>query len=127
MNFPIHMDDLGTFVTLLRTEGFDARTDLFNGQVGLIVGPNGLDHKRMPPQIVGLFFPLWELNYKGNRSLVEARKFHYIFYNRPTDWQHNRPYQNQIEHERINLPHWKRSASQLGNQRLQEVIQQGFV
>src|SRR5262245_33435654 len=92
MDFPILMNELGDLVGELRREGFDARTDLFNGQVGLIVGPNGLDRSRLPPDTAGLFFPLWELNYKPNRSLVESRRFHDIFESRPSEWQFNRPY-----------------------------------
>src|ERR1039457_394008 len=114
MTFPLRMDDLGPFVAALRSEGFDARADLFNGQVGLIVGPNGLDPNRMPPDTAGLFFPLWELNYTPNRALVEARRFHDIFENRSPDWQLNRPYQHNAEHERLSLRHWNRSASLLG-------------
>jgi hypothetical protein len=127
MTAPIHMDDLGPFVANLRSEGFDARTDLFNGQVGLIVGPGGLDPKRMPPNTAGLFFPLWELNYAPNRPLVKARKFHDIFESRPTDWQFNHPYQNPTDHERINLRHWNRSASLLGAGKLEETIQQELI
>lgn len=127
MTFPIHMNDLEAFVAQLRREGFDARTDLFNGQVGLIVGPHGLDPKRMPPDTAGLFFPLWELNYTGNRPLVEARKFHEIFENRPSDWRFNRPYQRSAEHERLNLRHWNRSASLLGDRKLEEEIQQELI
>jgi hypothetical protein len=123
MNFPIHMDDLGPFVAVLRSEGFDARNDLFNGQVGLIVGPKGLDSKRMPSDIVAFFFPLWELNYVPNRPLVEGRKFHDIFESRPSDWKFNHPYPNRKEHERINLRHWNRSASLLGDRKLEEAVQ----
>ncbi len=89
---PIHMDDLDTFAQQLQNEGFDARANVFNGQVGLIVGPKGLDPKRMPPDTAGLFFPLWELNYKANMPLVEARNFHDLFANRPPDWKFDRPY-----------------------------------
>jgi hypothetical protein len=127
MNLPIHMDDLGDFVAVLRIDGFDAREDLFNGQVGLIVGPRGLDTKRMPPNTAALFFPLWELNYTGNRMLVETRHFHDIFESRPSDWRVDRPYPNQVEQERINLRHWNRSASLLGDRNLQDTIQQALI
>jgi len=126
MNFPIHMDDLGDFVASLRNEGFDARFDLFNGQVGVIVGPCGLDTKRMPPDTAAFFFPLWELNYLPNRPLVESRRFHDIFEGRPPDWQFTRPYQSGEERERINLRHWNRSASLLG-EKLGEGIQQDLI
>ena len=92
-NFPIHTGSLGRFADQLWREGFDASTDLFNGQVGLIVGPKGLDERRLPPEMAGLFFPLWEVNYQENRPYVEARRFHDIFENRPKDWTFNRPYQ----------------------------------
>lgn len=127
MTFPIHMKDLGTLVARLRGEGFDARTDLFNGQVGLIVGPNGLDPKRMPPDTAGLFFPLWELNYVPNRALVEARKFHEIFEHRPTDWKFNRPYQRNVDQGRLDLHHWNRSAALLGDKLLEDDIQRELV
>jgi hypothetical protein len=127
MDFPIHMDDLGAFVTELRRKGFDARTDLFNGQVGLIVGPNGLDPKRLPPDTAGLFFPLWELNYNPNRALVEARKFHEIFESRPSGWKFNRPYPRNDDSERLNLRHWNRSASLLGDKKVEQAIQQELI
>jgi hypothetical protein len=91
--FPIFMDRLEEFVKQLRSEGFDARTDLFNGQIGVIVGPKGLDPKRMPPDEVGFFLPLWELNYEGIRELVARREFNEIVENRPQGWLFNRPYQ----------------------------------
>jgi hypothetical protein len=90
--FPINIFDVQDFAKRLEGEGFDARTDLLNGQVGLIVGPKGLDPNRMPPDTMGLFFPLWELNHTTNRPLVDARRFHDIFENRPKDWAFNRPY-----------------------------------
>ena len=129
MKFPIHMHDLGAFVAELRSEGFDARTDLFNGQVGLIVGPTGLDRARMPPETAGLFLPLWELNYTPNRPLVQARRFHDIHENRPSDWQFNRPYQRTADHVRLELRHWNRSASLMDGQqeeRLQSDLVQQF-
>jgi hypothetical protein len=127
MTFPIQMNDLGTLVAHLRREGFDARTDLFNGQVGLIVGPNGLDPKRMPPETAGLFFPLRELNSVPNRALVEARKFHEIFENRPPDWKFNRPYQRNVDQIRLDLHHWNRSAALLGDRTLEGDIQRVLV
>jgi hypothetical protein len=127
MNFPIHMNDLGAFVARLRSEGFDARTDLFNGQVGLIVGPNGLDPRRMPPETAGLFFPLWELNYVPNRALVEARDFHGIFENRPPDWMFNRPYRRNADQGRLDLHHWNRSAALLGDKTLEVTVQRELV
>jgi hypothetical protein len=124
MTFPIYMDALEAFVAGLRSEGFDARADFFCGQVGLIVGPNGLDPKRLPPDTAGLFFPLWELNYNPNRALVEARKFHEIFESRHSGWKFDHPYQRNEDHERLNLRHWNRSASLLGNKKIEEAIQQ---
>jgi hypothetical protein len=91
-NFPINIFDVQDFAKRLESEGFDARTDLYNGQVGLIVGPKGLDLNRMPPDTMGLFFPLWELNHTTNRPLVGARRFHDIFEHRPKYWAFNRPY-----------------------------------
>jgi hypothetical protein len=99
--FPIHMDDLGRFAGQLRTEKFDARTDLVNGQVGLIVGPIGLDPKRMPKETAGLFFPLWELNHEANRPIVDARNFHGICEARPSGWKNNRPYRTIQRGEQI--------------------------
>jgi hypothetical protein len=93
-NFPIHMNALGRFVSDLRREGFDARSDLFNGQVGLIVGPKGLDGNRMKPGDAAFFLPLWELNFEANRSLVAERRFHDIVEARPSDWEFNRPYRD---------------------------------
>ena len=101
------MDDLGVFAEQLRRDGFDARGDLFNGQVGLIVGPKGLDRKRLPSDAKGLFFPLWELNHKANRPLVSARKFHEVFEGRPPDWLFNRPYneeQPQLVQDSVEQP-----------------------
>lgn len=126
MNFPIHMNDLGALVARLRRDGFDARTDLFNGQVGLVVGPSGLNPKRMPPDALGLFFPLWELNYVANRELVEACKFHEIFEGRPQGWKFNHPYQRDTDRERLDLRHWNRGASLLGKE-LEEAIEEELV
>src|SRR5580704_8380933 len=120
MNFPIHKNDLGAFVMRLRSEGFDARTDLFDEQVGLIVGPNGLDPRRMPPNTAGLFFPLWELNYTRNRVFVEDRKFHEICESLLPGWN-NRAYQPNVDQVRLDLRHWNRSAALLGD--LDETIQ----
>jgi hypothetical protein len=90
--FPISMNSVAAFVTLLGDEGFDARCDLFNGQVGVIVGPEGLDSSRMPPETQGLLFPLWELNQRANRALVVERRFHDMFERRTPDWQLHRPH-----------------------------------
>lgn len=91
--FPISALAMDGFLKHLRREGFDARGDVYNGQVGIIVGPGGLDPKRMPPDEIGIFFPLWELNHESNRPLIEARRFHEIVESRPENWQYNRPYQ----------------------------------
>lgn len=91
--FPISALAMDGFVKQLRNEGFDVRGDVYNGQVGIIIGPKGLDPKRMPPDEIGIFFPLWELNHESNRPLVEARRFHEIVESRPQDWLYNRPYQ----------------------------------
>jgi hypothetical protein len=76
----------GHFVKQLKAEGFDARGDVFNGQVGVIVGPKGLDPKRLPPNEIGVFFPLWELNDPVNREFVTKRKFHDIVEHRRPGW-----------------------------------------
>lgn len=91
-NFPIYDRQLGRFADQLKSEGFDARTDIFNGQLGLIVGPGGLDARRMLHNEAALFFPLWELNCEANRPLVVERRFHDIVEHRPKDWQYNRPH-----------------------------------
>jgi hypothetical protein len=127
MNFPIHMTDLDAFVADLRKEGFDARSDIFNGQIGLVVGPGGLDPARMPPNISALFLPLWEINSVPNRARIEARQFQEIIEKRPTGWQLNRPQGDQPERTRINLPHWNRSASLLGGKTLEESVQQELI
>jgi hypothetical protein len=90
--FPIHMDDLKDFADRLKREGFDAEVNLFNGQLGLIVGPKGLDERRLPPDTRGLFLPLWEINHPKNRGLVMNRDFHAIVEFRPSDWRFDRPY-----------------------------------
>ncbi len=123
MKFPIDILSVGDFTAELRREGFDARTDVFNGQVGVIVGPLGLDEKRLPEDTLGLFFPLWEINL--NRPLVEQRRFHDIFEGRPDDWQLNKPYANQPD--RTGLAHWNRSASFLGNRTLEEIVQKELI
>jgi hypothetical protein len=74
----------GAFVKQLQAEGFDATGDVFSGQVGVIVGPKGLDSMRLQPNESGIFFPLWELN--DQRELVSKRQFHEIVANRPPDW-----------------------------------------
>jgi hypothetical protein len=61
-----NMDQEKVFAQQLEREGFDARGDLFNGQIGVIVGPKGLDLTRMPPDEIGIFFPLWEINAPEN-------------------------------------------------------------
>jgi hypothetical protein len=111
------------FVNQLRDEGFDAAGDVYNGQAGIIVGPEGLDRKRMPPNEIGIFFPLWELNYGANRPLVEERRFHDIVESRPKDWLFNRPCQQSLL-EPQTLRRWSRSASLLGNRDLERSIQQ---
>jgi hypothetical protein len=58
----------------------------FDGQVGVLVGPKGLDPKRMPPETKSLFFPLWELNDPANQEMVVERKFHDICASRLPDW-----------------------------------------
>lgn len=87
--------DCGDFVRQLQSEGFDARGDLFNGQVGVIVGPIGLDSRRLPPDEIGIFYPLWELNDPANRELVAGRKFHEIAAKRQPGW---RVFQNRSTH-----------------------------
>jgi hypothetical protein len=87
VDLPINMDDLEQLAERLRREDFDARTDVFDGQVGLIVGPAGLELKRLPPGQTGLFLPLWELNHPANRPLVAAKQFHEIRDRRPANWQ----------------------------------------
>jgi len=126
---PILESDLAGLVTELRSEGLDARADLFNGQVGLIIGPKGLDPSRLPPETAGLFFPLWELNFTPNRPFVQARKFHEIFESRPNDWRFNQPYQRSADQVRLGLRHWNRSAALFGRdqqQRLQSDLIRHF-
>lgn len=81
------MDQEKVFAQQLEREGFDARGDLFNGQIGVIVGPKGLDLTRMPPGEIGIFLPLWEINAPENQALIAERKFQDIFENRPPDWK----------------------------------------
>ena len=94
----ITVHNIGEFADVLRNEGFAAKGSMFIGQCGLDVGPKGLDPNRMPKPgsdgktISALFFPLWELNHRPNRRLVNARKFHDIEESRPPDWLFNRPY-----------------------------------
>ena len=95
--FPISALATGVFVNQLKGEGFDAAGDVYNGQVGIIVGPKGLDRNRMPHNETGIFFPLWELNYWTNRPVVEERRFHDIVEVRPKDWLFNRPYTERLE------------------------------
>jgi TIR domain-containing protein len=90
--FPIHMDDLGKFAKTLQAEGFDATVSLVNGQLGLDVGPNGLDPSRLSPDTRAIFLPLWEINHPQNRDLVERRDFHAIGELRPSDWRYDRRY-----------------------------------
>ena len=78
--------NFGDFVKDLNAEGFDARSDIFNGQVGVIVGPKGLDPKRLPPDEIGIFFPLWELNDPTNFGFVTNRQFHDIVDQRKPGW-----------------------------------------
>ena len=122
--FPISAFRVDAFVKQLCAEGFGAQSNLFNGQVGVLVGPQGLDTKRMPPDAAAFFFPLWELNHDSNRALVEDRRFHEIFESRPSDWIYNRPYP---QGERVVAPpvgHWSRSASLLSIKPLEDRIQQ---
>lgn len=76
--FRVNGPSVTVFLELLRTEGFEARDDLFRGQRGVLVGPGGLDSQRMPPHAAALFFPLWELNDPANRAALDARDFHGI-------------------------------------------------
>lgn len=78
--------NFGDFVKQLQAEGFDARGNVFNGQVGVIVGPKGLDMDRMPPNEIGIFHPLWELNDPANHRLVAERRFHDIVDKRRPSW-----------------------------------------
>lgn len=77
------------------------RANQFNGQVGLIVGPRGLDATRMGPEEAGLFLPLWELNHPDNCRLVVARRFQDIRDGRPADWQYDRPYEGPIQRQPV--------------------------
>src|ERR1017187_4595582 len=102
--FPIYGEDVGAFARELRSEGFDARRIvLFDEQIGLMVGPKGLDPQRMPPGEEMLFFPLWELNYEANRPLVAARRFHEIVEHRPPEYRPDQPY-------KINVGQWDRNG-----------------
>ena len=95
--FHVQGQSITAFVQQLRSEGFDARGDIFEGQVGVIVGPKGMDEGRMPIEdmpfplspgpALALFFPLWELNKPANRRFVLERKVHEICEARPADWR----------------------------------------
>lgn len=92
LEFPLNHERLGQLAAQLRSEGFEAQGDLYNGWPGLLIGPKGLDSERVPSGLKALFFPLWELNTPANRSLVAARRFHDLYDNRPADWKYDRPY-----------------------------------
>jgi hypothetical protein len=124
--FPIDMFQVDAFARQLRNEGFDARGNVFNGTVGVIVGPKGLDPKRMPSDLSAFFFPLWELNDGHNRALVSSRRFHEIFEKRPEDWQANGSHQRKAGEPKVTRI-WSRSASPLGSKTLEEEIRQTLV
>jgi TIR domain len=121
--FPISIQTVADFAKQLSAEGFDARSDLFNGQVGLIVGPKGLEMDRVPPDEIGLFLPLWELNHVSNRELVIDRRFHDLVERRPAGWTYNRPYQQGERAVEPSQRHWSRSASLLSSKALEDQIQ----
>jgi hypothetical protein len=73
MEFPLFDHNLYEFAQQLRTEGFDARAEVLNDQVGLAVGPKGLDTNRLRPGEVELFLTLSEINDPANR-VVDRRK-----------------------------------------------------
>ena len=66
----------------LRLEGFDAKKHVINGELGVLIGPKGLNPLRMPPGQRTLFFPHQELTERANRPLLARRDFHRIFENR---------------------------------------------
>jgi hypothetical protein len=86
MRLPIDMDDIGKLANELRNNGFDAREGWLDGQLGLIVGPQGLDPQRLPPDTKRLFLPLWEINDPVNKELVESRDFHKLYDSRSPNW-----------------------------------------
>jgi hypothetical protein len=90
MNFPISMYNLYRFAEELQAEGFDAYENFFNGQVGLVVGPTGLDPERLPSGQIGFFLPLWEINAQTNRLMIARRQFHDLVESRPKGWEFNK-------------------------------------
>jgi len=70
--------NLEELANALRAEGFDARQDVFRGQVGLLLAER---HATIPPAD---FFPPWELN--QNLDAVVHRDFAGIKSQRPPDW-----------------------------------------
>jgi hypothetical protein len=87
MRLPMDMDDIGKLVNELRCNGFDASKGLLNGYLGLLVGPKGLDTKRLPRDTKTIFFPLWEINDPANKQLVQSRDFHTLYESRPPNWR----------------------------------------
>jgi hypothetical protein len=87
------MDQEERFALQLQREGFEAGVQLWNGQIGIAVGPKGLHRRRMPPNVAGIFLPLWEINAPENRALIAGRKFQEIFESRPPDWK---PYRSPL-------------------------------
>jgi len=86
--FHVHGQSLPAFVEQLRSEGFDARATE-SPRVGVLIGPKGMDEKRMPieensfplppKRVEALFFPVSELNRADINMLVAARKFHDMY------------------------------------------------
>lgn len=97
MYFPIKMYNLSRFAEVLKAEGFDASEYFLGGQVGLVVGPAGLDPKRLPCGQLGFFLPLWEINAPRNRWMIARRQFHDLVENRPKGWEFNRPPSDQAD------------------------------
>ncbi len=91
----VSMDNVANFAKQLQLEGFDATAHNICGpeglQVGLRVGPQWLNEKRMRGTDVGFFFPFWELNESTNRLLVASRKFREIVERRAADWKLHPP------------------------------------
>ncbi len=85
--FRVHGTSVPDFIQGLKAEGFDAKDDLFRGQIGVLVGPRGLDPQRLPPNAAAFFFPLWELNDPANLAAVASRDFHRIVENRAPGWK----------------------------------------
>ena len=94
VDFPIDIHNVETFAQELRAEGFDACADQYDGQVGLLVGPAGLNTERLPTGELAFFLPLWEVNASMNRPMIADRQFHCVVERRPEGWTYHRQYRD---------------------------------